>query len=125
MTRAAAQECLGRPRSAQGATRRYAGGVTLGFAAGRVVSVALESSRWASARGGLRVGAAVRTVRAALPGARRTGARGMRAVLPLARGRAADVRIATRDGRVRRIEVRDVARSGLDRAGRALLARAA
>jgi len=123
MTRAAAQACLGRPRAEQEATSRYAGGVTLRFSAGLVSGVVLESGRWTSARGGLRVGAAARAIRAALPAAERASG-GYRTVLPLAGRRAADVRVTVRDGRVRRIEIRDVARDGLDRAGKALLKQA-
>ena len=119
---AAAEACLGRAESRHGAVRRYARGLSLELRGGRVAALVLDARGWASAAGGLAVGAPVRTVRAALPGAGRDGRGGdLRAVLALGAGRAADVRIAVRAGRVSRIEVRDVARARLDRAGRGLL----
>ena len=120
MTAAAAEACLGRPVSRHGAVRHYARGLSLELRDGRVAALVLDARGWTSAGGGLAVGAPVRSVRAALP---RTEARHgtLRAVLPLAAGRVADVRITVRAGRVQRIEVRDVARARLDRRGRALL----
>jgi streptogramin lyase len=119
-TVAAAEQCLGRPVSRGGARRRYARGLVIEVRRGRVAAVVLTASGWTSARGELAVGAEARTVRAALP-----GARDGRAVVAIGAGRAADIRVWMRRGRVTRIEIRDVARTALDRAGRALLAGAA
>ena len=120
MTAAAAEACLGRPVSRHGAVRHYSRGLSLELRDGRVAALVLDARGWTSAGGGLAVGAPVRSVRAALPRAEaRHGT--LRAVLPLAAGRVADVRITVRAGRVQRIAVRDVARARLDRRGRALL----
>jgi hypothetical protein len=86
-----------------------------------VTGIVVTGGGWRSERGGLQAGAPVRTIRAALPGARLDRRGVHRALLPLGVGRVANVRITVRAGRVRRIEARDVARSALDRAGRALL----
>jgi hypothetical protein len=87
--------------------RRYARGIALETRDGRVVALTISAAGWSATRGGLAVGAPARTVRASLPGARRIGrSQDRRARLTLANGRAADVTVAVRDGRVRRIEVR-------------------
>lgn len=124
------RECLGAPARRRASGRRvwtYTAGLTLELSDDRVVRMTISGRKWTSARGGLRVGASARSVRAALPVTAADGRRGRRAVLALDAAGAADVRIAlTRDGRrVARIDVRLAARAALDRAGRRLLERRA
>jgi len=116
MTRAALRACLRAPvrRTSRGGTEtwRYGGGLALDMRAGRVSRVRVRGRGWTSARGGLRVGAATRAVRAALPTARASGPGLRRAVIALDATTAAEVRVRlVRSGhRVASIEVLRIAR---------------
>src|SRR4051812_19616081 len=127
MTRSRVLACLGRPTGAakSGARQRwrYGSGLVLGLTNGRVTSFSVRSPKFSGVHG-IGAGTALGRVRKALGRTGRVGhTRVYRAVIHLAAGGYADVRVVSSRSRVTRIDVAHVSSRKLDRAGRRLAKR--
>ena len=127
MTRNHVLGCLGRPTSAaRSGSRlrwRYGKGLTVMLTNNRVTSFSVRSAKFAGVHG-IGYGTALSRVRKALGRTGRLGhTRAYRAVIHLAAGGYADVRVAYSGTRVTRIDVAHVIASKLDKAGRQLAKR--
>ena len=127
MTRSRVLACLGRPTSAaKSGSRlrwRYGKGLVLGLTDNRVTSFSVRSAKFAGVHG-IGAGTSLSRVRKALGLTGRVGrTRAYRAVIHLAAGGYADVRVVYSGRRVTHIDVAHVAATRLDKAGRKLAKR--
>ena len=127
MTRSRVLACLGRPTSAaKSGSRlrwRYGKGLVIGLTNNRVTSFSVRSSKYAGVHG-IGAGTSLRRARKALGVTGRIArTRAYRAVIHLAAGGYADVRLVYSGSRVTRVDVTHVVATKLDKAGRKLAKR--